>query len=60
MAILGATSRALAVAVSKAIANDEVRELREALEAENLDLKAQLGRAPWREDLIGDKFRFRR
>jgi formate hydrogenlyase transcriptional activator len=52
--VLTATSRALAVAVANALANDEISRLRQELEAENLELKAQLGRAPWFEEIVGD------
>jgi formate hydrogenlyase transcriptional activator len=53
LAILKAASRALAVAVANALANDEIRRLRDELAAENLELKAQLGHAPWFEDIVG-------
>jgi len=54
LALLKASSRALAVAVGNALANDEIRRLRDELAAENLELKAQLGKAPWFEDIVGD------
>jgi formate hydrogenlyase transcriptional activator len=54
LAVLTAVSRALAVAVANALANDEIARLREELQAENLELKAQLGRAPWFEEIVGD------
>ena len=47
-------SRALAVAVANALANEEIRKLRDQLAAENIALRAQLGQAPWFEDIIGD------
>jgi len=52
--ILSDISRALAVAVANALANEEIRKLRDQLEAENIALRAQLGQAPWFEDIIGD------
>ena len=54
LAVLTAVSRALAVALANALANDEIARLREELHAENLELKAQLGRAPWFEEIVGD------
>ncbi|HTT62564.1 MAG TPA: sigma 54-interacting transcriptional regulator [Bryobacteraceae bacterium] len=53
-AVLADISRALAVAVANALANEEIRKLRDQLEAENIALRAQLGQAPWFEDIIGD------
>ncbi len=53
-ALLSDISRALAVAVANALANEEIRKLRDQLEAENIALRAQLGQAPWFEDIIGD------
>ncbi len=52
--ILTDVSRALAVAVSNAIANEEIRKLRERLEAENAALRSALGQMPWAEDIIGN------
>ena len=54
LAVLSDVSHALAVAVANALANEEIRELRDQLAAENLALRAQLGQAPWFEDIIGD------
>jgi formate hydrogenlyase transcriptional activator len=54
LALLKAASRALAVAVANALANEQIRRLRDELEAENLELKSQLGQAPWLEDIVGD------
>ena len=54
MSILSAGSRALAVAVANALANDEIQSLRDELHAENLELKAQLGQAPWFAEIAGD------
>ncbi|HEY8550884.1 MAG TPA: sigma-54-dependent Fis family transcriptional regulator [Vicinamibacterales bacterium] len=53
VAILTAASRAFAVAVANALANDEIDRLRRELEAENLELKAQLGHLPWFEGIVG-------
>ena len=60
VAVLTAASRAFAVAVANALANDEITRLRRELEAENLDLKAQLGQAPWFEEIVGESSAMRR
>src|SRR5215510_6664583 len=60
LAALSDVSRALAVAVANAMANEEIRKLREQLEAENISLRAQLGQAPWFEGIIGDSLSLRR
>ena len=60
LAILKAVARALAVAVSNALAYDEVRRLRDQANAENLELRAQLGQSPWFEDIVGDSAEMRR
>jgi formate hydrogenlyase transcriptional activator len=60
VAVLTAASRAFAVAVANARANDEIARLRRELEAENLELKAQLGQAPWFEEIIGESGAMRR
>ncbi|HVH88911.1 MAG TPA: sigma 54-interacting transcriptional regulator [Terriglobales bacterium] len=52
--ILCDVSRALAVAVSNAVANEEIRSLRERLEAENAALRTALGQMGWAEDIIGN------
>jgi formate hydrogenlyase transcriptional activator len=57
---LTAVARALAVAVSNALAYDEIRALRDRVEAENLALRAQLGQAPWFEEIVGDSAAIRR
>ncbi|MEW6734042.1 MAG: sigma 54-interacting transcriptional regulator [Acidobacteriota bacterium] len=54
MALLIDVSRAIAVAVANALANEEIRLLREQLEAENISLRAQLGQSPWFDEIIGD------
>jgi formate hydrogenlyase transcriptional activator len=58
--ILSAVSRAIAVAVANALANEEIRKLREQLEAENLELRSQLGQAPWFEEIVGSSPALRR
>jgi formate hydrogenlyase transcriptional activator len=60
LTILSDVSRALAVAVANALANEEIRKLREALEAENISLRTQLGQAPWFEGIVGDSPALRR
>ena len=52
--ILCDVSRALAVAVSNAVANEEIRVLREQLEAENAALRTALGQKGWADDIIGN------
>jgi formate hydrogenlyase transcriptional activator len=52
VAILRDVGRALSVATANALANDEIRKLREKLEAENSSLRAQLGQAPWFEEIL--------
>jgi formate hydrogenlyase transcriptional activator len=46
--------------VSNALAYDEVRRLRDQANAENLELRAQLGQSPWFEDIVGDSAEMRR
>src|SRR3984893_8746266 len=52
LTILKDVSRALSVATANALANEEIRKLREQLEAENISLRAQLGQAPWFEEIL--------
>jgi formate hydrogenlyase transcriptional activator len=52
LSILRDVSRALSVATANALANEEIRKLREQLEAENISLRAQLGQAPWFEEIL--------
>jgi formate hydrogenlyase transcriptional activator len=52
LSILRDVSRALSIAVANALANEEIRKLREQLEAENISLRAQLGQAPWFEEIL--------
>ena len=60
LAILSNVARALAVAVSNALANEEIRKLRDQLEAENTALRTVLGQTPWFEDIIGESPALRR
>lgn len=52
LALLRDACRALSVATANALANEEIRKLREQLEAENISLRAQLGQAPWFEEIL--------
>jgi formate hydrogenlyase transcriptional activator len=52
LSILRDVSHALSIAVANALANEEIRKLREQLEAENISLRAQLGQAPWFEEIL--------
>jgi transcriptional regulator with GAF, ATPase, and Fis domain len=54
LALLGQASRAIGVAVANALANEEIRNLRDQLEAENVALRSQLGQAKGFENMIGD------
>ena len=60
LSILSDVSRAVAVAVANALANEEIRRLRDQLEAENIALRTQLGESPWFEDIVGDSAALRR
>ena len=60
LAVLKAVGRALAVAVSNANANEEIQQLRDRLQAENLELRALLGQAPWFGEIVGDSAALRR
>jgi GAF domain-containing protein len=53
ISLLSDVSRALSVAVTNALANEEIRALRDQLESENVELRAQLGQAPWFEEIVG-------
>jgi formate hydrogenlyase transcriptional activator len=52
LTLLRDVCRALSVATANALANEEIRKLREQLEAENISLRAQLGQAPWFEEIL--------
>ena len=60
LAILKDVSRALSVATANALANEEIRKLREQMEAENISLRAQLGQAPWFEDILAHSAELKR
>ena len=53
-AILKDVSRALSIATANALANEEIRKLRQRLEAENISLREQLGQAPWFEEILAN------
>ena len=52
LAILRDLGRALSIATANALANEEIRKLREQMQAENSSLRAQLGQAPWFEEIL--------
>jgi transcriptional regulator with GAF, ATPase, and Fis domain len=54
LSVLTAASGPLSVAVANALANDEIRRLRDELAAENVELKSQLGQSPWFTEIVGD------
>src|SRR5262249_21920719 len=54
MTILVDVSRAIAVAVANALANEEIARLRDQLEAENIALRDQLRRSTKFEEMVGD------
>jgi formate hydrogenlyase transcriptional activator len=58
--VLRDVGRALSIATANALANDAIRKLREQLEAENSSLRAQLGQAPWFEDILAQSAALRR
>ncbi len=60
LSILQDVCRPLGVAVANALANEEIRGLRERLEAENTALRAALGQAPWAEEIVGNSAALRR
>ncbi|MBO0861150.1 MAG: sigma 54-interacting transcriptional regulator [Chloracidobacterium sp.] len=60
MTILLDMSRAVAVAVANALANEEIARLRDQLEAENLALRDQLSRVTKFEEMVGDSPSLRR
>ena len=51
--ILREVSRALGVAVANALAYEEIRKLRDELQAENVALRSELGHLPWLEGIVG-------
>ena len=60
VAVLNDFSQPIAVAVANALANEKIERLREQLEEENIALRAQLGDAPWFEDIVGSSAALRR
>jgi len=60
MTILVDVSRAIAVAVANALANEEIARLRDQLEAENVALRDQLSRITKFEEMVGDSPSLRR
>lgn len=60
MMILTDVSRAIAVAVANALANEEIARLRDQLEAENIALRDQLSRITMFEEVVGDSLSLRR
>jgi formate hydrogenlyase transcriptional activator len=58
--MLQEVSRPLAVAVSNALAYEEIRKLRDQLAAENIALKEQLGQMPGAEEIVGNSDAMRR
>jgi formate hydrogenlyase transcriptional activator len=60
MTILVDVSRAIAVAVANALANEEIARLRDQLEAENVALRDQLSRITKFEEMVGDSPALRR
>ncbi len=60
LAILQVISRTLAVAVANALANEEIRKLRDQLEQENIVLREQLCRVQKFDEIVGDSPPIRR
>ncbi len=60
MNVLTDVSRAIAVAVANALANEEIARLRDQLEAENVALRDQLSRITMFEEMVGDSPLLRR
>src|SRR5262249_33218797 len=60
MPILIDVSRAIAVAVANALANEEIARLRDQLEAENIALRDELSRICKFEEIVGDSDPLRR
>jgi formate hydrogenlyase transcriptional activator len=60
MTILVDVSRAIAVAVANALANEEIARLRDQLEAENVALRDQISRITMFEEMVGDSLSLRR
>jgi formate hydrogenlyase transcriptional activator len=60
LAVLRDVGRALSVAAANALANEEIRKLREQVEEENISLRAQLGQAPWFEEILAQSAALKR
>src|SRR5450432_98205 len=60
LSILRDVSRAISIATANALANEEIRKLREQLEAENISLREQLGQAPWFEEILAHSAELKR
>ncbi|HZS05295.1 MAG TPA: sigma 54-interacting transcriptional regulator [Blastocatellia bacterium] len=60
LTVLSEVSRAIGVAVANALANEEIRKLRDQLEAENIALRTQLNQMPWFDEIVGDSPKLRR
>jgi formate hydrogenlyase transcriptional activator len=60
LAILKDVSRALSIATANALANEEIRKLREQVVAENISLREQLGQAPWFEEILAHSAELKR
>lgn len=60
LSILCDVSRAVAVAVANAVAYEEISRLRDQLEAENIELRAQLDHEPWRSEIVGESAALRK
>ena len=60
LSVLRDVGRALSVAAANALANEEIRKLREQLEEENISLRAQLGQAPWFEEILAQSAALKR
>ncbi len=60
LTLLRDVCRALSVGTANALANEEIRKLREQLEAENISLRAQLGQAPWFEEILANSAALKR
>jgi formate hydrogenlyase transcriptional activator len=52
--LLAEVSRPIGVAAANALANEEIRNLQDQLEAENIALRSQLGQARGFDEIIGD------
>ena len=60
LSLIRDVGRALSVAAANALANEEIRKLREQLEEENIGLRSQLGQAPWFEGILANSAALKR